>query len=104
MIFKIDPRTPRFDIHQSRSFHGIPAIDVTFPNGVQDSLVLERFYPSETSRMESKLSCNFLGHLKNEKTACVSVTGCAGEEMYFTINSKNSRDRSMFKMDKDGLV
>ena len=81
---------PRIEVSQSRSPRGIPSIAVTFANGVKDSLVLERFYPTEQSRMERKLSCNFFGRLENENTACVSVTGCPGEEMAFTINSKNS--------------
>ena len=53
-------------------------------------MVLERFYPTEQSRMEKKVSCNFIGHLENENTACVAVTGCPGEEMAFTIKSKHS--------------
>ena len=40
--------------------------------------------------MEKKVSCNFIGHLENENTACVAVTGCPGEEMAFTIKSKHS--------------
>ena len=81
---------PRIEVSQSRSPRGIPSIAVTFANGVKDSLVLERFYPTEQSRMEKKLSCNFFGRLEKENTACVSVTGCPGEEMAFTINSRNS--------------
>ena len=81
---------PRIEVSQSRSPRSIPSIAVTFANGVKDSLVLERFYPTEQSRMEKKLSCNFFGHLENENTACVSVTGCPGEEMAFTINSKHN--------------
>jgi hypothetical protein len=38
--------------------------------------------------MEKKVSCNFIGSLKNENTACVAVTGCPGEKMAFTIKSK----------------
>jgi len=98
------PGTPRFEVHQSKSPRGIPSIDVTFANGVQDFLVLERFYATEQSRMERKLSCNFFGHLRNEETACVSVTGCPGDDMFFTINSKNSGARSMFILHKDGSV
>jgi len=98
------PGTPRFEVHQSKSPWSIPSIDVTFANGVQDSLVLERFYPTEQSRMERKLSCNFFGHLRDEETACVAVTGCPGDDMYFTINSKNSGARSMFILHKDGSV
>ena len=54
--------------------------------------------------MERKPSCNFFGHLRNEETACVSVTGCPGDEMSLMINSKNSGARSMFILHKDGSV
>merc|ERR1711971_1482063 len=60
--------TPRIEVQQSRSARGIPSIDITFANGVKDALVLERFYPTEQSRMEKKVSCNFIGHLENEST------------------------------------
>merc|ERR1711935_282220 len=93
---------PRIEVSQSRSPRGIPSIAVTFANGVKDSLVLERFYPTEQSRMERKLSCNFFGRLENENTACVSVTGCPGEEMAFTINSKNSVNVVGYILHKDG--
>jgi len=42
--------------------------------------------------MEKKVSCNFIGSLENENTACVAVTGCPGEEMAFTIKSKHSEN------------
>merc|ERR1711971_83889 len=84
--------TPRIEVQQSRSARGIPSIDITFANGVKDALVLERFYPTEQSKMEKKVSCNFIGHLENENTACVAVTGCPGEEMAFTIKSKHSEN------------
>ena len=54
--------------------------------------------------MERKLSCNFFGHLRDEETACVSVTGCPGDDMFFTINSKNSGSRNMFILHNDGTV
>ena len=92
---------PRIEVQQSRSARDVPSIDVTFANGVKDSLVLERFYPTEQSRMEKKVSCNFFGRLENEDTACVAVTGCPGEEMAFTINSKNSIDVD-YILHKDG--
>ncbi len=99
-----DQDAPQFEVRRSKSPRGIPSIDVTFVNGVQDSLVLDRFYPTKESRLERKLSCNFFGHLRNEITACVSVTGCPGDDMFFNINSKNSRARGMFILHKDGLV
>ena len=97
------PHQPRFDVRQAKSPFGIPSIDITFSNGVKDSLVLERFYPSEQSRIERKPSCNFFGHLENEKSACVSVTGCAGQDdMAFTINSRNGGSTNMYILHKDG--
>ena len=42
--------------------------------------------------MDKKISCNFIGSLENENTACVAVTGCPGEEMAFTIKSKHSEN------------
>ena len=82
----------RIQVIEPRSALDIPSIAITFANGVKDALVLERFYPTEQSRMEKKVSCNFIGRLENEKTACVAVTGCPGEEMAFTIKSKHSEN------------
>ena len=88
---------------RSRSLGEIPAIDITFANGVEDSLVLERFYPTQQSRRAKTLSCNFFGYLKNEPSACVSLTGCHGEEtLYFTINSKNSGQSNKFILEQNG--
>jgi len=98
------PGQPRIDVRQARSPRGIPTIDITFPNGVKDSLVLERFYPTEESRIRRSLSCNFFGHLENEESACVSVTGCPGQDdMAFTISSKNSKHLG-YILYKDGHV
>ena len=97
------PQKPLLDVRRAKSPFGIPSIDITFPNGVKDSLVLERFYPSEQSRMERKPSCNFFGYLENEKSACVSVTGCPGQDdMAFTINSRNGGSTNMYILHKDG--
>ena len=81
-------------------FHDdIPFIDITFSNGVKDSLVLKKSHPSKESQMERTTSCNFFGHLENESTACVSVTGCYGrDDLYFTINSKNSLKNNYYVM------
>ena len=58
--------------------------------------------------MRRTLSCNFFGHLENEKSACVSVTGCAGQDdMAFTINSKNAGFNNMhigYILYKDGHI
>ena len=50
-------------------------------------------------------SCNFVGHLENEKTACVSLTGCAGsDDMYFIINSRNSGSSNKYILKNNGEV
>jgi len=94
---------PLIEVHEVRSHGEIPTIDITFPNGMKDSMVLERFYPSEESKMARTPSCNFFGHLLSDKTACVSVTGCAGQDnMEFTINSVNSGPSNMYILHKNG--
>ena len=35
---------PLIEVHQTRSFEDIPTIDITFINGIKDTMVLERFY------------------------------------------------------------
>ena len=66
-------------------------------------MILERFYPTQESRMARTPSCNFIGHLENEKTACISLTGCASsDDLHFTINSKNSGSSNMYILHKDG--
>ena len=42
---------PLIEVHEVRSLGEIPSIDITFPNGMKDSVVLERFYPTKESRM-----------------------------------------------------
>ena len=42
----------------------IPEIDIVFPNGHEDSLVLQRYYSSPEARMAGEKHCNFFGHLK----------------------------------------
>ena len=96
---------PLIEVHETRSLGDVPSIDITFANGVEDTLVLERFYPTEQSRMAKKVSCNFFGHLENERAACVSVTGCPGQDdMHFTINSKNNGLSNMYILKKDGQL
>ena len=42
-------RTPSFKLITDRSANGSPIIDVTFPNGVSDTLVLREFDAAETT-------------------------------------------------------
>jgi len=94
---------PLITVHQTRSFREVPSIEIAFANGMKDSLILERFYPTKESRMARTPSCNFFGHLENENTACVSLTGCPGQDdLHFIINSKNSDQSNMYILKKDG--
>ena len=98
-----EPNLPLIKVHQVQSFDDVPSIDITFPNGQTDSLVLERYYPTRQARLERRRSCLFVGHLKNENTAGVAVTGCAGQDdLLFTINSKNSGPSNMYILRKEG--
>merc|ERR1719210_629294 len=95
---------PEIQVNYDRtSINGIPSIDIKFRNGHQDHFVLNRHYTSEENRIENELNCNFIGHLANEKTACVAVTGCSGKDMEFTILSKHSQN-SLFKLSMDGKL
>ncbi len=48
---------------------------------------------------------NFIGHLENEETACVGMTGCPGEEdVEFTILSKHNVGFYMYRWLKDGTI
>ena len=97
------PAKPLIKVYETKSFGEVPSVEITFANGIKDSLLLERFYPTEESRMARKLSCNFFGHLENENTACVSLTGCPGQDdLHFTINSKNNDQSNMYILKKNG--
>ena len=89
---------------RSTNDNGIPSIDITFPDGSQDHLVLERHYMCEADKMAKKMNCNFIGHLANEKEACVAVTGCPGERMEFTINSKHAGRGNRFILHQNGTM
>ena len=93
---------PEVHVKETRSANGIPAIDITFPDGFQDKLVLERHYMTEMDRMAQKMHCNFIGHLAIDAEACVAVTGCLGERMEFTINSKHAGSSNRFILHKSG--
>ena len=93
------------EVHQTRSFGEVPSIDITFSNGVKDSFVLKRFYPTQESRMTRTPSCNYVGHLESEKSACVSLSGCPGsDDLYFTINSKSSGSSNMYILKNNAEV
>merc|ERR1739844_19847 len=97
--------TPSFVLVEERSSNGAPSIVVTFPDGYQDVLVLSKFYANKQNRIASKERCHYIGHLANELTACVAMTGCVGsQDVQFTILSKHAPNSSTFKWSKDGKV
>ena len=50
-------------------------------------------------------NCHFIGHLENEREACVAMTGCLGSEnVEFTIMSKHASESPMFLWTKEGNV
>ena len=57
------------------------------------------------TRIASKDRCHYIGHLTNELTACVAMTGCVGsQDVQFTILSKHAPNSSTFKWTIDGNV
>ena len=55
--------------------------------------------------MMGEENCHFIGHLENEKEACVAMTGCLGREnVEFTIKSKHATNSAMFLWTKEGNV
>jgi len=102
---KSPPIEPRITYEAAKSREGIPNVNIIFPDGHEDSFVLERHYASPEHRMSGELHCNFIGHLKNEKSACVAVTGCYDrEDVELTIHSKHNTDANMYVLRKDGSV
>ena len=70
----------------------LPKISLTFPDGTEDTLILNHNDIDE--------DCNYFGHLKNNIEACVAVTGCAGKDpLVITIAGK---DGGMFELSLDG--
>merc|ERR1712172_23523 len=97
--------TPSFVLVEERSSNGEPSIVVTFSDGYQDVLVLSKFYANKQNRIAAKERCHYIGHLANELTACVAMTGCVGsQDVQFTILSKHAPNSSTFKWTKDGNV
>ena len=98
----LDDGLPTIHIKQKRSVDDIPSIDITFPDGFEDHMVLARHYMTEADKKANKIHCNFIGHLETEKDACVAVTGCPGDRMEFTVNSKHAGNAKRFILHKDG--
>ena len=97
--------SPKFTLLEERSTNGAPSVSVTFPNGHQDKLVLNRYDANDEDRMANEEHCNFIGHLENEPEACVAMTGCFGsEDVHLTILSTHATESRMFTWTKEGEV
>ena len=89
----------------------IPIIDVHFPNGVHDRMMLKHvtFMPHSTDVDVSRL-CNYIGHLENDPTnSIVSVTGCLrksrpDDRMDIVLFSEHSPSHGYFSVAADGDV
>ena len=78
---------------------------ITFADGHEDKLILHRHIIFEVERtMDEQMNCNYLGHLEKDASACVAVTGCLGEDMELTINSKHNTKTNMYLLKKSGEV
>ena len=55
-----------------------PNIEITFPDGYTDRLILQKHYFNEEDKKNIDNHCNYVGRLAEEKTACVAMTGCLG--------------------------
>ena len=57
---------PRFTLLEERSLDGAPSISISFPDGYEDTLILNKFYGNDEDRMSRKERCHYTGHLANE--------------------------------------
>ena len=91
---------PTFTVVSPRSNLQPPSIEVVFPNGVHDELVLKPY----TLFKGSKDGSNYIGHLKKTPESSVAVTGNLNEQadrMVITLLSKHNVDE-MYEVDYFG--
>merc|ERR1711971_495314 len=111
-IAKAKNIAPTFTLVEERNSNGVPSVSVTFPNGHNDILLLDKFYANDEDRMiqghqgiPNVEQCVYFGHLANEPEACVAMTGCAGsEDVELTILSTHNEVSHTFKWLKEGDV
>ena len=100
------PPFPLIKVRQNgRSLYDIPEIDIAFPDGHFDEIVLEKHFFNKEDRMANEEHCNYFGSLKNDPNACIAVTGCYGrDELEFTILADHAMSNHMFVLQKDGQL
>jgi len=95
-----DEERLKFHITSARGINESPSIQVTFPNGKRDYMDLTPFRVNANS---AKI-CSYTGHLRNDPSSRVAVTGCMntpGDQMEVTMIS-HSNINQMFLVDFDG--
>ena len=91
---------PTFTIVSPRTDLEPPSIEVVFPNGFHDELVLSQYKLFKGS----KANDNYIGYLKNTPESSVAVTGRLdgpADRIEVTILSEHSTD-DMFEIDYFG--
>ena len=68
----------KFTLVKDRVQDSTPNIEVTFPDGYTDRLILQKHYFNEEDKKNIDNHCNYVVRLAEEKTACVAMTGCLG--------------------------
>ena len=85
---------PSFSLLEDRSINGNPLVEVNFADGSTDFLILSKY---------EGLDGHFIGHLANERTACVSMVNHP-EHAELTIMSERTVGSTMYKWAKNGEV
>ena len=95
---------PQFTLLE-KSSDGTPSIEIEFPDGYKDTLVLEKFYGNDEDKKAKPERCHYIGHLANESESGVALTGCVGsEDVEFTILSIHFKACQIFKWTLDKKV
>ena len=96
---------PKFTLIEERSDNGSPSVMITFPNGLDDKLILNKYYLNEEQEQLGAEHCNFVGHLENDLDACVALTGCPGLDEFVELTIMSDHlTASSFKWRKNGQV
>merc|ERR1719219_631584 len=83
-----------FSLIEERSSNGIPSVKVDFADGSSDFLVLSKY---------ENMDGHFIGHLANEKTACVAMVNHP-EHSELTIMSDRVVGSTIYKWKNNGEV
>ena len=98
----LENEAPKFHVVTSRSIEEPPTIHVTFANGLHDDFDLRHYKMNKVA----PIGCNYIGHLREDPSSSIAVTGCLNnpeDRLQVTLNSRNSINK-MFKVDSFGNV